>query len=111
MEMTNEEICRNYRQAKYRQRQIKILADENLCSVEEIRRILIDSGVLIPRIKKALSGSVAIEKSAVKEVSADWKTSLKAVMERISELKQIRDTAEKELSEIYQTLGTLCEKE
>lgn len=159
MVMTNEEICRNYRQAKSPREQIQILADlnqckkeeiihilkengvieerlraesaicrdylaaknrtyyiqkaakENHCSVEEIRQILIGSGVLIPRAKKTISGSAATEETVVKGVSTDWKTSLKAVMERITELKQIRDTAEKELSEIYQTLDTLCEKE
>lgn len=54
MQMTNEEICRSYRQAKNRQYQIKILADENLCSVEEIRQILIDNGALVPKPPKKI---------------------------------------------------------
>lgn len=114
MQMTNEEICRSYRQAKNRQYQIKILADENLCSVEEIRRILIDNGALVPKPTKKAEASVPevpVQNQESEAVPPDWKGSLKAVTERIVELKLIRDNAEKELSEIYQTLGALCEKE
>ncbi len=52
MEMPNEEICRNYKQAKHKQNQIKILADLNQVSVDEIRQILIDGGALRPKLKK-----------------------------------------------------------
>jgi len=118
MEMTNEEICRNYRQAKYRQRQIKILADENLCSVEEIRKILIDGGALVPKPPKpkktaSVSGSEARSESDAKPVKApaDWKDSLKALTEYITELKQRKTAIEKEISEIYQALGDLCNRD
>ena len=117
MQMTNEEICRSYRQAKHRQNQIKILADLNQTSVKEIRKILIDNGALHPKKvqRQVICGdtetSEPLKKPVSEPVPAEWKTSLKAVTERIVELKIIRDNAEKELSEIYQTLGALCEKE
>lgn len=40
MQMSDEEIRRNYGSAKHKNRQIGILADLNACSVEEIKRIL-----------------------------------------------------------------------
>lgn len=40
MEMTADEIKRNYRQAKDPEKQIGILADLNNCSVDEIKDIL-----------------------------------------------------------------------
>lgn len=43
--MTNEEIRREYLEAKDRKAQIRILADENLCSVYMIKKILEEEGV------------------------------------------------------------------
>lgn len=40
MWMTEEEIRRNYHQAKYPQQQVRILADWNTCPVKDIKRIL-----------------------------------------------------------------------
>lgn len=113
MEMTNEEICRNYQQAKNRQYQIKILADMNLVSTDEIRKILIDGGALKPKTKKSDAAAVPEKSEPLKsfpESSADWKDAMKIIMERITELKAIRDNAEKELDEIRQTLGSFSEK-
>lgn len=44
--MTPEEICKDYRQAKKPKQQIKILAELNLCTPEEITAILQDAGEL-----------------------------------------------------------------
>jgi hypothetical protein len=44
MEMTPDEIVVNYRQAKNKGQQIKILADLNLCKIEDIIQILVDHG-------------------------------------------------------------------
>lgn|GEM_PF-6829495 len=103
MQMTNEEICRNY-----------LLADKNVCSVEEMRQLLIDNNALVPKPPKKAETSVQkvpVQNQESEAVPPDWKASLKTVTERIVELKLIRDNAEKELSEIYQMFGTLCEKE
>lgn len=42
--MKREEIARSYRMAKNQREQINILADLNLCSSTEIKRVLIDMG-------------------------------------------------------------------
>ena len=49
--MTNEEIRKEYLEAKDRKAQIAILADENLCSVSKIRSVLESEGVEIPHRK------------------------------------------------------------
>jgi len=112
--LTVEEICRSYREAGHnRQNQIRKLARINHCTVEEIRQILIDNGALVPKPPKKAEAAVPevpTQKQKSESTPPDWKTSLKAVTERIVELKLIRANAEKELSEIYQALGTLCEK-
>lgn len=109
--LTVEEICRSYREAGHnRQNQIRKLARINHCTVEEIRQILIDNGALVPKPPKKAEAAVPEVPTQKQEAVSDWKASLKAVTERIVELKLIRDNAEKELAEIYQTLGTLCGK-
>lgn len=45
MQMTNEEIVRDYNAAKNKSKQIKVLADLNQTSPSEIRAILADAGV------------------------------------------------------------------
>jgi len=106
-------ICRGYLSAKNRTYYIQKTARENHCSVEEIRQILISNGVLVPKPPKKAETAVPevpAQNQESEAVPPDWKASLKTVTERIVELKLIRDNAEKELSEIYQTLGTLCGK-
>ena len=48
MILTNEEICREYRQAKTPLKQIGILADENSCTKREIAEILREAGETLP---------------------------------------------------------------
>ena len=48
MTMTPEEICRDYRTAKSRLKQIGILAELNQCSKDKIKQILIDGGEKLP---------------------------------------------------------------
>lgn len=49
MTMTNEEIIRDYREAKAPMKQIGILADMNCCTRKEIVAILADAGLEIPK--------------------------------------------------------------
>ena len=49
MVMTNEEIIREYREAKTPMKQIGILADENQCSKKEIVKILLEAGEQVPQ--------------------------------------------------------------
>ena len=48
--MTNAEIVAEYRQAAKPQRQIEILADENMCTNKEIVEILREAGCELPKI-------------------------------------------------------------
>jgi len=48
MIMTDEEILREYRQARYPMKQIGILADENQCSRREIADLLLAAGAELP---------------------------------------------------------------
>lgn len=46
MEMTEEEICRSYRQAYSPSKQIKVLAELNCCKESDIKQILKDNGYM-----------------------------------------------------------------
>ena len=46
MEMTEEEICRSYRQAYSPSKQIKVLAELNCCKDSDIKQILKDNGYM-----------------------------------------------------------------
>lgn len=48
MTMTNEEICRDYRQAAAPSKQIRILSELNECDRETIKQILVDGGCKLP---------------------------------------------------------------
>ena len=45
MQMTNADIVKEYKEAKDRSAQVKILADENCCDVQKIIEILVDGGI------------------------------------------------------------------
>lgn len=72
MNMTNEEIVREYRQAKSRMKQIGILADENGCDSRTIVNILIEEGEsvpgnFLPKRKKHTEGPSPVELEPKKE--------------------------------------------
>ena len=50
MVMTNEEIVRDFNQAANRMKQIGILADQNLCSKQDIVAVLVDAGCEVPKV-------------------------------------------------------------
>ena len=54
--MSAGEIVRSYKQAAKPEEQISILAELNACSVEEIREILLQLGVELPKAKKRQPG-------------------------------------------------------
>lgn len=49
MTMTNEEIVREFRQAKFPLKQISIIADQNQCTRREIAEILLAAGETVPK--------------------------------------------------------------
>ena len=71
MEMTNADIVKEYKEAKDRTAQVKILADQNCCSEERIIGILVDGGIdhrcfSMLRRKRNQEAAAAAEKVAEK---------------------------------------------
>ena len=52
MEMTNAEIVRQYKEAKQKNKKIKILAQLNACDETTIRKILIEGGAIEEKTQK-----------------------------------------------------------
>lgn len=58
MDMSNDEIVMCYRQAKHKGEQIKILADRNVCSIEDILKVLVEhGGYELARISRAIGSA------------------------------------------------------
>ncbi len=117
MQMTNEEICQSYQQAKHKAKQIQILAELNVCTKEEILAVLEAEGITVGHRTK---GSLQQKHKPVKEkteapenksVPSDWKTAMKAIQARITGLKHQKETIENELAEIYKALDDIYESE
>lgn len=79
MEMTPQEILRDYQQAKNKKEQIRILADLNQCSVQEITDTLLRAGLdyrCLPRSKKDNTYESTIEPAqpelSGETVAAEW---------------------------------------
>lgn len=125
MQMTPNEIRRDYEAAKKKKEQLQILADLNCCTVEEIREILIAEGV----DKRSLSwtyrnpkGKAAAKKEAKKEpalkpVQCDFKAALTAIRMHIEGLRaehqQCREriaAIERELADIQQACAELVDE-
>ncbi|MBR0483247.1 MAG: hypothetical protein IJJ69_00530 [Oscillospiraceae bacterium] len=114
MQMTNEEICQSYQQAKQKAKQIQILAELNACQKAEIIAVLEESGVQVGvRAKKTLEEQSDYKPVYKKSepVVISWQNTLKAVVEHIAELKHQKEAIEAELAEIYRTLGEICGKD
>lgn len=62
MVMSNEEIARSYREAKDKWEQIGILADLNLCSKAEIRKIIQETNTELEPEKKSNRGRKSMNK-------------------------------------------------
>ena len=45
MEMAAHEIVRSYKEAKDKKKQVSILAQLNLCTPEDIKKILVEGGI------------------------------------------------------------------
>ena len=71
MYMSNADIIKEYKEAKDRSAQVKILADQNCCSEEQIIEILVDGGIdhrcfSMLRRKRNQEAAAAAEKVAEK---------------------------------------------
>lgn len=90
MIMSDEEICTEYRQAKNRVAQIGILADQNVCTKDEIKRILIAAGEKLPGNCKPPKTVTECEVTGVSQETID---TLSAPLKRLkNEMDQIVST-------------------
>ena len=71
MTMTAEEIVREYRQAKYPEKQIRILADQNSCGPSNIKAILEQAGCELPRAGRRKKASPPNPKAPLR--NSAWK--------------------------------------
>lgn len=75
MTMTNEEIVRNFNQAKNRAMQVQILADLNATTPDEIKRILLAGGIDHRKLPRGPRKAVtSIPKNSETKISKTQKT-------------------------------------
>jgi len=105
--MTNNEICRNYRAAKNKPEQIKILADMNCTSVDEIKKILIAGGEAVEQLPKTNRGKKKEEKAGNDEIKPEVE---KSEVNILVLPESVTDALEKELEFLDIQIKTTIEK-
>lgn len=107
MWMSEEQIAREYRMAKHKEKQIKILAELNGCAETEIQEILVEKGEMkMPRTKvaKVLEEVMKQTEEERKEVEA------KKVVKKQSIPDAVIRCVEDRMQQIEQTIKR-CEEE
>lgn len=102
MYMSEHEICVDYKNARFKKQQIGILADQNLCSREEIEQILEKNGCVIPKKKPKAKEPETEEEEKEKDMPD---AVYKALWDRLGALDELISRANKEYREIAQFLG------
>ena len=92
--MTKEEICRDYKLAANKREQIKILAELNACTKQQIADILIEDGQEVPKWYQKKEESQEPKKVTVEELD-DWTQKIVEQQLMIEALKEQLDTLTK----------------
>lgn len=100
MNMSVDEICRNYRQAKDKKEQIKILADLNCTSKDEIIKVLVDCGEMEPPESRP-------KKTSKKHAAKLPEPVAQALFTRIDELDKLIKPLEDQRDEINERMKPL----
>ena len=112
MQMTVEEIIRNYTQAKDKSKQIGILADLNGCNKEKIRAILISKGCQMPtkgRPRKTSTSTKRTTSTKKKEPTSTEKYNATIEIEYDNDTKQTVEVTDIEAEELLgNTLNLLA---
>ncbi len=103
MNMSVDEICRNYRQAKDKREQIKILADLNCTNKDEIIKVLVDCGVMDPLESKPKKNT----NKQAGELPKLTEPVAHALFERIDELDKLIKPLEDQRDEINDKIKPL----
>lgn len=96
--MTEFDICRDYRLAKNKRQQIKILADRNVCGIREIQEILARNGLYSGK----LAAPRPVKPEGAKRVKR--RDSLKWTPEMVNTLLAMRERGYK-TGDIAESLG------
>lgn len=104
MQMIENGIVKNYREAKDKREQINILADLNCCSKEEITEILLKNGVdqrELPRKRKPRKKPEESRKhSAIDTVVSVLAQRIKEIDKELQEHGEVIETLEREKEDI-----------
>jgi len=101
MIMTEEQVCREYREAKHPSRHIGVLADMNLCKRSEIIDILVANG-LMEKPKEPEPKKITTKKPIKTQPKAEAKTA--------EFPPEVCAALEKAMSEIEKEIKTLEER-
>ena len=111
MNMTENEIVRQYKEGKNQREQIKILADMNLCENEEIEKILMANGCDIPKnnpkvkrrnVSQKEKESIPAKELQEKQHAAEAKESEFQVPDKVKELVNAKMVRLQEAIDAYQ---------
>lgn len=117
MQMTESEIKVSYQQAKSKKEQLKILAELNACTVEEIIKILVKNGISPQSFsfwarlqkKKKVSCGKTEKRTATQEESDGIDTALQAIRDYIDSLNQHKQEVDAELMQVQEKLQAFME--
>lgn len=116
MWMSEEEIARKYRMAKYKSKQVKILAELNGCTAKKIQEILVEKGEMnMPRTKTTKISEEAMNQTEErKEVEAKKVVKKQSIPDAV--IRCVEDRMEKlertirSCSEEYRDLADFIKK-
>ena len=115
MHMSNEDIVKEYREAKDKKEQIKILADLNVCDKQEIIKVLINDGhinpalfVTTPRIPTSTFPKKNVKKKAKEMEVAPVQPEILIPVAAVPEI--VKEALSQKMIELQETIDTLHTK-
>ena len=110
MQMTNEEIIRDFQQAKRKREQITILAQLNACTEDQIYEILHAAGLNAKRPKHtAKAPAKPVKANTAAELLGQEKPDFTALSARVSYLVARRREIDKEMQELRAVMQGLID--
>ena len=115
MQMKDSEIIRRYKQADKKREQIKILAELNACTKEDIRQILREAGCDVPAtgnrytVKKALDNAAAAGEESSKKKQAKLTEKGKRLLKNEEPAESSDLSAPTDVGTCQQNVGTMSE--
>ena len=110
MQMTNEEIIRDFQQAKRKREQITILAQLNACTEDQIYEILHAAGLNAKRPKHtAKAPAKPVKANTAAELLGQEKPDFTALSARVSYLVARRREIDKEMQELCAVMQELID--